>query len=111
MIILGGAVSLAFAGPSEAATANLTAELKASNEVPPNASKGSGSVAITFDETSKKLTWKGSYADLTVPATAAHFHGLAPVAKNASIVVPIFCRLRRAFQLNQKECPTTGAKY
>ena len=89
MIILVGAGSLASAGPSAAATVNLKAELKASNEV------GAGSVALTFNETTKKLTWKGSYANLT-----------APIGKNASIVVPIFCRLRRAFQLNQKECPS-----
>ena len=89
VIILVGAVSLAFAGPFAAATVNLKAELKASNEVPPNESKGSGSVALTFDEATKKLTWNGSYDNLTGPVTAAHFHGPAPAGKNASIVVPI----------------------
>jgi CHRD domain len=90
MIILVGAVSFAFAGPCAAATVNLKAELKASNEVPPNDSKSSGSVTLTFDEATKKLTWKGSYANLTGPVTAAHFHGPGPAGKNASVVFPIF---------------------
>lgn len=88
--ILAGAISLAFASPSAAATIKLKAELKASNEVPPNESKGTGSVDITFDEATKKLTWKGAYKDLTGPATAAHFHGPGPFGKNAGILIPIF---------------------
>ena len=51
------------------------AELKGSNEVPPNDSKGTGTFTATYDTASKKLTWKGTYSDLTGPATMAHFHG------------------------------------
>jgi len=97
MIIFVGAVLLAFVGPSAAATVNPKAELKASNEVPPNDSKGPGSVAITFNEATKKLTLKVSFANLTGPATAAHFHGLAPAGKDASIVV--YSYINREFSL------------
>jgi hypothetical protein len=57
--------------------------------VPPNDSKASGTVAVTFDDVSKKITWKGSYKDLTGPATAAHFHGPAAEGKNAGVAIPI----------------------
>lgn len=81
--------ALALAAPSMAATINLKAELSSKMEVPPNDSKATGAVAATFDDTSKKLTWKGSYKDLTGPATAAHFHGPAGEGKNAGVAVPI----------------------
>ena len=53
------------------------ADLKAASEVPPNDSKGSGSMTATYDTASKKLCYKGSYSGLTGPATAAHCHGPA----------------------------------
>ncbi len=77
-----------FAGPSLAAIVNLKADLKASNEVPPNNSKGSGSLTATYDDASKKLSWKGSISGLTGPATAAHFHAGLP-GKNGGVVLPI----------------------
>jgi hypothetical protein len=80
---------LALASPSIAATINLKATLSGKTEVPPNASPASGAVTATFDDASKKLTWKGSYKDLSGPATAAHFHGPAPDGKNAGVAIPI----------------------
>ena len=81
--------TLALAMPSKAATIDMKADLKASSEVPPNESKGSGSVTATYDDATKKLTWKGSYKDLSGPATAAHFHGPAAAGKNADVMIPI----------------------
>lgn len=86
---LACAALLALASPSMAAMVNFKADLKASSEVPPTDSKGSGSLTATFDTASKKLTWKGSYSGLTGPATAAHFHGPAEPGKNAGVVIPI----------------------
>jgi len=86
---LACAAAFALAAPAMAATVNLKADLKASNEVPPNDSKATGSVTATFDTTSKKLDWKGSYSGLSGPATAAHFHGPGEAGKNAGVAVPI----------------------
>jgi hypothetical protein len=83
------AATIALATPSMAATVNLKADLKASDEVPPNDSKATGTVTVTYDTASKKLSWKGTYKDLTGPATAAHFHGPGEPGKNAGVVVPI----------------------
>lgn len=88
LAVLACASALAIAAPAMAANVNLKADLKASAEVPPTDSKGSGSVTATFDTASKKLSWKGSYKDLTGPATAAHFHAGEP-GKNGGVVVPI----------------------
>jgi hypothetical protein len=81
--------ALAFATPSMAETVKLKADLKSTNEVPPNPSKAAGSVAVTYDTASKQLSWKGSFSDLTGPATAAHFHA-GETGKNGAVVIPIF---------------------
>lgn len=82
------AAALAFAAPAMAQTVNFKADLKASNEVPPNNSKGTGTVTATYDTASKKLSWKGNYSGLTGPATAAHFH-TGESGKNGGVAVPI----------------------
>lgn len=81
--------AMAFAAPSMATMVNLKASMDGKSEVPPNDSKGTGTVTATYDTDSKKLTWKGSYKDLSGAATAAHFHGPAEPGKNAGVLVPI----------------------
>jgi hypothetical protein len=55
---------------------------------------GSGAVerspAARQSRTSTKaLQWTVTYADLSSPISAAHFHGPAPVGQNAKIQIPI----------------------
>ena len=90
-LILGLALtaSLAVILPALAETVSYKAELNAASQVPPNESKGTGTVTATYDTVSKKFSWKGSYSGLTGPATAAHFHGPAEAGKNAGVAVPI----------------------
>jgi CHRD domain-containing protein len=83
------AALLAFASPTYAETMQFKADLKGSSEVPPNQSAGTGTVTATYDTATKKLTWKGSYAGLSGPATAAHFHGPAPAGQNSGVAVAI----------------------
>ena len=83
------AACVMFASPAFAETVSFKAELKASEEVPPNDSKATGAVTATYDTASKKLTWKGNYSGLSGPATMAHFHGPAEPGKNAGVAVPI----------------------
>jgi hypothetical protein len=82
------ALTVAPTGPVKAEVVNLKATLNAGSEVPPTSSKGTGTVTATYDTTSKKLSWKGSYSDLTGPATAAHFHTGA-AGTNGPVAVPI----------------------
>ena len=83
------AACVMFASPAFAETLSFKADLKASEAVPPNDSKGTGTVTATYDTASKKLTWKGNYSGLSGPATMAHFHGPAEPGKNAGVAVPI----------------------
>jgi hypothetical protein len=83
------AACLAAASPALAEMVSFKADLKAGDEVPPNDSKGTGTVTATYDTASKKLAWKGNYSGLTGPATMAHFHGPAEPGKNAGVAVPI----------------------
>ena len=84
------AAAFSFVTPSFAEVVNFKAHMDAKDEVPPNQSKGKGDVTATYDTASKKLSYKGTYSDLSGPATAAHFHGPASTGKNAGVVIPIF---------------------
>jgi hypothetical protein len=66
----------------------LKADLKGSNEVPPNSSTASGAAEATLNTETKVLTWTVTFKDLTGPAVGAHFHGPGEPGKNAGIVLP-----------------------
>jgi hypothetical protein len=82
--------AFAIATPAFAETVTFKAQMSAAQEVPPTQSSAKGEVTATYDTASKKLSWKGTYSDLSGPATAAHFHGPAAAGKNAGVAVPIF---------------------
>ena len=82
-------LTLTVPGLAFADTVNLKANLLASSEVTPKDSQGHGTLDGTYDTATKLLQWKVTYADLTGPPSMAHFHGPAPIGKNAGVVVPI----------------------
>ncbi|MGA7329295.1 MAG: CHRD domain-containing protein [Rhodomicrobium sp.] len=63
-------------------------ELKSSEEVPPNTSKGTGSADVTYDPATKLLKWGVTYSGLTGAATMGHIHGPAEPGKNAPVIIP-----------------------
>lgn len=73
----------------QAATINLFASLDGSQEVPANASTGTGSAVITFDDVSKLLSWDITFSGLTGAATGMHFHGPAAAGVNAGVRVNV----------------------
>jgi hypothetical protein len=75
--------------PAFAAMVNYTADLEGTTEVPPTDSKGTGAVTASYDTVSKQFTYTVTYAGLTGPAAAAHFHGPAAAGANAPPVVPV----------------------
>ncbi|MCK1473635.1 hypothetical protein ABIB06_000217 [Bradyrhizobium sp. LB8.2] len=85
--MLGGLV-ISMATSANAEVVKLQADLKGSNEVPPNTSSGSGKAEATYDTEAKTLTYAVTYAGLTGPAMGAHFHGPVEAGKNAGIVLP-----------------------
>jgi len=78
--------SVAAAGAEEI---KYRADLTGPAETPPTDSKGTGTLAATYDTATKTLTWTVDYSGLTGPVIAAHFHGPAPVGKPAPIEVPL----------------------
>jgi hypothetical protein len=74
--------------PAAATTRSFSATMTGGQEVPPNASPGTGSASVTLDPDGT-LHWTVSYQNLTGPATAAHFHGPATPGMNAGVVVNI----------------------
>lgn len=64
-----------------------TTQLRGANEVPPNASNGSGSVDAALNKDTMLLRWKVNYTGLTGNATAGHFHGPAVVGANSGVAL------------------------
>ncbi|HEY1927949.1 MAG TPA: CHRD domain-containing protein [Caulobacteraceae bacterium] len=87
LIAAAGLLVMAAAPFAAAETIHFTAHLDGAQETPPNDSKGTGEAKIAFDTDSKTLIWTVTYSGLSGPATMAHFHGPAPVAKAAPVVV------------------------
>lgn len=75
--------------PAFAAGTTYRATLNGSSEVPATQSPATGEVTATFDPATKRLNWTGTYAGLTGPVTAAHFHGPAKAGENAGVLVPV----------------------
>jgi hypothetical protein len=85
-LALGAAL---FAGSASAAVLHFTARLNGAAETPPNASAGSGAATVDLDTTAKTVSWTVTYSGLSGPATAAHFHGPAPVGQAAGVEIPL----------------------
>ena len=74
---------------ADAETLKFQAKLDAAQEVPTNDSKGKGTADLTYDTTTKNLTWTITFDGLTGPATVAHFHGPAEPGKTAGVALLI----------------------
>ena len=74
---------------AHAATVALKAELKASTEVPPKDSAGTGTLTATLNTDTNELKYHVEFSGLTGPVTAAHFHGPATEGVNAKPQVPV----------------------
>ncbi|MEI8326041.1 MAG: CHRD domain-containing protein [Betaproteobacteria bacterium] len=76
-----------FASLAATSDVNLGGKLSAANEVPANASGGSGTVEASLNPQTKQLKWRVAYSGTTGPVTAAHFHGPAASGQNAGVVL------------------------
>jgi hypothetical protein len=90
-LALLAAAALATAGcgmmsDSKSMGGEMNVPLSGKNEVPPNASTGSGTGRVELD--GNVLKWNVTYSGTTGPVTAGHFHGPAAAGANAGVVVP-----------------------
>ncbi|WP_263359896.1 CHRD domain-containing protein [Acidicapsa ligni] len=74
---------------AQAATIHFKTELKASSEVPPKDSAGTGTLTGTLDTETNEFKYHVEFSGLTGPVVAAHFHGPAAEGVNAKPQVPI----------------------
>lgn len=68
-------------------TTEFTAMLSGSQEVPPNASPGSGWASVVYNPTAHTLWVDVSFEDLTAAAFGAHIHAPAPMGASAGIAI------------------------
>lgn len=66
-----------------------TAQLSGASEVPPTTSAATGTLETSLDKDTNILSWTVTYAGLSSPLTAGHFHGPAMPGQNAGVVVPL----------------------
>ncbi len=77
-----GSITLAHAAP-----VSFTVPLTGAQQVPPVASPGSGSADLTYDPSTKVVTWTITFSGLSSDPTMAHFHGPAASGKNGPVKV------------------------
>ena len=77
---------------AHAATVTLKADLKASTEVPPNDSTGTGTLTGTLNTETNEFKYHLEFSGLSGPVVAAHFHGPAAEGTNAKPQIPIKTR-------------------
>jgi hypothetical protein len=77
-----GMVSLAHAAPLSFAV-----PLTGTEQVPPVQTQGTGTANLTYDPSTRVVTWNITFSGLSSDATMAHFHGPAPSGKNAPVVL------------------------
>ena len=70
----GGEIRGQLSGTSQGETQLLTAVLQGAQEVPANASTGSGNVTVLLDKITREVYVTGSFTGLAAAATGAHLH-------------------------------------
>jgi hypothetical protein len=80
-LALAGLTSIAWAAPM-----SFSVPLTGAQQVPPVTTPATGTANITYDPTSKQVTWSITYSGISSPATMAHFHDGAE-GKNGPVVI------------------------
>jgi hypothetical protein len=74
-----------WAAQIQAAPASFKVSLTGAQQVPPVETTGTGTANLTYDPTTRLITWTISYSGLSGPVTMAHFHGPAEQGKNGGV--------------------------
>ncbi len=87
LIVFAFVAAVAWVGAAQAASSSFKVPLTGAQGVPPVQTSGTGTADLTYDPTTRVVTWNVTYSGLSSQATMAHFHGPAEKGKNASVVV------------------------
>jgi CHRD domain len=74
-------------GLALAAPLSFTVSLTGAEQVPPVQTAGHGTADLTYDPSTRVVTWSITYSGLSSTATMAHFHGPAGPGKNAPVKI------------------------
>jgi len=77
------------AAPAGATLLFFDGTLAGTNEIPPNASPGTGSVVVVLDTTAQTLREEVTFSGLTTNATAAHIHCCIPQPANTGVATAL----------------------
>jgi hypothetical protein len=81
-LVLAGSISLAHAAP-----VTFTVPLTGAQQVPVVQTSATGSADLSYDASTRVVTWSITFSGLSSDATMAHFHGPAATGKNAGVKV------------------------
>ena len=93
---------MTWAGLARAAPESIKVPLIGAQQVPPVKTPGTGTADLTYDPSTRVVTWTVVYDGLSGPATMAHFHGSAAEGK----IAPVLIWLSK--QGNAATSPVTG---
>jgi CHRD domain len=72
---------------TQAAPLSFAVQLTGGQQVPPVATPGKGTADLSYDSSTRVVTWTVTYSGLSGAVTMAHFHGPAPAGKNADVQI------------------------
>jgi hypothetical protein len=87
VLALAGLALVTSAFVTQAAPLSFTVQLAGSQQVPPVTTPGEGTADLTYDPSTRVLSWTVTYSGLSGAATMAHFHGPAPAGKNSGVQI------------------------
>ena len=88
-ILITSLAILCLASQAQAASNNFNFTLSGAEQVPPNASAGTGSCNVVLDDVTGAVSVSCNFSGLSSVATAAHIHGLAGPGINAGVILAL----------------------
>jgi hypothetical protein len=80
-------LGVAWAGFAVAQPVSFSVELTGAQQVPPVQTAAAGKADLTYDASTKVVTWSVAYSGFASPATMAHFHGPAAAGANGPVAI------------------------
>lgn len=87
LILLACLTGVVWSGLALASPVSFKVALSGAQEVPGVETGGTGSADITYDPTTRKISWSITYSGLSSPVTMAHIHGPAALGKTGPVAI------------------------